>query len=114
MSGSISQLFDNVPDNEVQQTKALQRVADIAGNLWKTEPGSPDLDLLAQKVGDAARVEPNRTPLGESGLLEFFCSVVSTPGVRSTLIVQCLRIIGNSSADKGQRRGVTGRIRIDH
>ncbi|KAI3330723.1 armadillo-type protein [Ustulina deusta] len=104
MSGSISQLFDNVPDNEVQQTKALQRVADIAGNLWKTEPGSPDLDLLAQKVGDAARVEPNRTPLGESGLLEFFCSVVSTPGVRSTLIVQCLRIIGNSSADKDENR----------
>jgi hypothetical protein len=102
MSGFINQLLDTIPDDEVQQTKALRRVADIARNLWKTDPGSPDLDLLAQKVGDAARVESNRIPLGESGLLEFFCSVVSTQGLRSTLIVQCLRIIGNSSADQGQ------------
>lgn len=104
MSGSIwsiDHLFDDVSDDEVQQTKALRRVADIARNLWKTDPGSPDLDLLAQRVGDAARVESSRTPLGESGLLDFFCSVVSTQGLRSTLIIQCLRIIGNSSADKG-------------
>ncbi|KAI1192600.1 armadillo-type protein [Nemania serpens] len=107
MSGSIwsiDHLFDNVSDDEVQQTKALRRVADIARNLWKTDPGSPDLDLVAQRVGDAARVESNRTPLGESGLLDFFCSVVSTQGLRSTLIVQCLRIIGNSSADKDENR----------
>ncbi|KAJ8117461.1 hypothetical protein ONZ43_g4205 [Nemania bipapillata] len=104
MSGFINQLLDNIPDDEVQQIKALRRVADIARNLWKTDPGSPDLDLLAQKVGDAARVESNRIPLGESGLLEFFCSVVSTQGLRSTLVVQCLRIIGNSSADQDENR----------
>ncbi|KAI0105304.1 armadillo-type protein [Nemania sp. FL0031] len=104
MSGSINQLLDNIPDDEVQQTKALRRVADVAQNLWKTDPGSPDLDLLAQKIGDAARVEANRIPLGESGLLEFFCSVVSTQGLRSTLAIQCLRVIGNSSADQDENR----------
>ncbi|KAI0412395.1 armadillo-type protein [Xylaria grammica] len=104
MSGSISQLFDNIADDEVQRTKVLGRVADIARSLWKTEPGSPDLDILAQKSGDAARVEANREPLGESGLLEFFCSVLSTQGVRPTLIAQCLRIIGNSSADQDENR----------
>ncbi|KAI1129943.1 armadillo-type protein [Nemania abortiva] len=104
MSGSVNQLLDNIPDDEVQQTKALRRVADVAWNLWKTDPGSPDLDLLAQRIGDSARVESNRTALGESGLLEFFCSVVSTQGLRSTLAVQCLRVIGNSSADQDENR----------
>ncbi|KAI1750701.1 armadillo-type protein [Xylaria castorea] len=105
MSGLINQLFDEIPgDDEEQQTKALRRVADLARDLWKTEPGSADLDLLAQRVGDAAREEPNRIPLGQSGLLEFFCSVVSAQGVRATLVVQCLRIIGNSSADTDENR----------
>ncbi|KAJ2989229.1 hypothetical protein NUW58_g3575 [Xylaria curta] len=104
MSGFINQLLDNIPGDEAQQTKALHQVADIARHLWKTKPGSADLDLLAQRVGDAARDESSRIPLGESGLLEFFCSVLSTQGVRSTLIVQCLRIIGNLSADKDENR----------
>ncbi|GAP91467.1 putative ARM repeat-containing protein [Rosellinia necatrix] len=104
MSGFINQLFDNIPDDEVQQTKALCRVADISRNLWKTDPGSPDLDLLARRVGDAARAESNRAPLGESGLLEFFCSVVSAREASPALVVQCLRIIGNSSADQDENR----------
>ncbi|KAI0454132.1 armadillo-type protein [Xylaria acuta] len=104
MSGLINQLFDEIPGDEEQQTKALRRVADMARDLWKTEPGSTELHLLAQRVGDAAREESNRIPLGESGLLEFFCSVVSTQGLRPTLVVQCLRIIGNSSADTDENR----------
>ncbi|KAI0969480.1 armadillo-type protein [Xylaria arbuscula] len=104
MSGSIKQLLDKVPENQAGQTKALRQVADIAANLWKTEPGSADFDYLAQKVGDAAREESTRIPLGESGILEFFCSVVSTQGLRSSLVTQCLRIIGNSSADQDENR----------
>ncbi|KAI1735666.1 armadillo-type protein [Xylaria scruposa] len=104
MSGPINQLFDEIPGDEEQQTQALRRVADIARDLWKNEPGSTDLDLLAQRVGDVAREESNRIPLGQSGLLEFFCSVISTQGVRASLVVQCLRIIGNSSADTDENR----------
>ncbi|KAI1298372.1 armadillo-type protein [Xylaria venustula] len=104
MSGSMNQLLDNVPEDQAEQTKALRQVADIAANLWKTDPGSAELDRLAQKVGDAAREESNRIPLGESGVLEFFCSVVSTQGLRLSLIIQCLRIIGNSSADQDENR----------
>ncbi|KAI0544962.1 armadillo-type protein [Xylaria curta] len=105
MSGLINQLLDSIPLNEEeQQTETLQRIADIAQDLWKTSPESPDLDLLAQRVGDLAREESNRISLGESGLLEFFCSVISTQGVRGSLVVQCLRIIGNSSADTDENR----------
>ncbi|KAI0446398.1 armadillo-type protein [Xylaria telfairii] len=111
MSGLINKLFDEIPGGGEQQTKALRRVADAARDLWKknTEPGSAaaDLDLLARRVGDVAREESNRIPLGESGLLEFFCSVVSSAaqgGARPTLVVQCLRIIGNSSADTDENR----------
>ncbi|KAI0467589.1 armadillo-type protein [Xylaria cf. heliscus] len=104
MSGLINQLLDSIPGDEEQQTKALRRAADIARDLWKTEPGSADLDLLAQRVGDAARQEPNRLPLGESGLLEFFCALVAAQGLRPALVVQCLRIIGNSTADTDENR----------
>ncbi|KAI0401090.1 armadillo-type protein [Xylaria palmicola] len=104
MPGPIDQLLDGLSDDEAQQTEALRRVAALTRDLWETEPESPELDRLAQRVGDAARVEANRTALGESGLLEFFCAVVSTPGLRSALAVQCLRIIGNSSADKDENR----------
>ncbi|KAK5633283.1 hypothetical protein RRF57_008997 [Xylaria bambusicola] len=105
MSGSSTdQLLFTLPEDEAQRTKVLGQVVDIAQNLWRTEPRSPELDFLAQNIGDAARFEANRIPLGQSGLLEFFCSVVSTQGLRSTLIVQCLRIIGNSSADTDENR----------
>jgi hypothetical protein len=104
LSGTITELFDNLPEDEAQQISVLRRVAEAARSFWATEPESPDLDLIAQKIGDAGRNESSRTPLGESGLLEFFCSVVSTQGVRAPLIVQCLRIIGNSCADQGKRK----------
>ncbi|KAI3321016.1 ARM repeat-containing protein [Xylariaceae sp. AK1471] len=104
LSDTINELFDNIPKDTAQQTSVLRRVAEVARNLWASEPESSDLDLLAQKVGDAARVESNRISLGESSVLEFFCSVVSTQGVRATLIVQCLRIIGNSCADEDENR----------
>lgn len=100
---TIDELFDNIPeDDAAQKISALRRAADLAGNLWTTEPDSPTLDVLAQKVGDAARIESNRIPLGESGLLEFFCSITSTHGTRASLIVQCLRIIGNTCAYEGE------------
>ncbi|KAJ3554149.1 hypothetical protein NPX13_g10694 [Xylaria arbuscula] len=104
MSGSVDQLLSSLPEDEAQQTKVLSQVTDIAQSLWKTKPESPELEVLAQRIGDAARVESHRIPIGESGLLELFCALVSTQGLRSTLIVQCLRIIGNSSADTDENR----------
>ncbi|KAI8628522.1 ARM repeat-containing protein [Xylariaceae sp. FL1651] len=104
LSGAIDRLFDSIPNDEALQTEVLRQVANVARNLWETEPESPDLDSIAEKVGDAARTESKRIPIGESGVLDFFCSVVSTQGVRSTLIVQSLRIIGNSCADEDENR----------
>ncbi|KAI1260184.1 armadillo-type protein [Xylariaceae sp. FL1019] len=104
LPGAIDQLFDHLPNEDGLQTDVLRRVAQAARNLWESDPNSQDLDSLAQKVGDAARDESRRLPLGESGLLGFFCGVISTHELRTSLAVQCLRIIGNSCADEDENR----------
>ncbi|KAI0155213.1 ARM repeat-containing protein [Xylariaceae sp. FL1272] len=104
LPGAIDQLFDHIPNEPALQTEVLRRVAQVARNLWESDPNSQELDSLAQKVGDAARDESKRLPLGESGVLEFFCGVISTHELRTALAVQCLRIIGNSCADEDENR----------
>ncbi|KAI0204438.1 armadillo-type protein [Astrocystis sublimbata] len=104
MSGPMNQLLDSITSHAAHTTTVLEQIASIVRDLWTTSPASPDLDYVAQRIGDLAREESHRIPLGESELLDFFCSVVSTQGVRGPLIVQCLRIIGNSSADTDQNR----------
>ncbi|KAI1813859.1 ARM repeat-containing protein [Poronia punctata] len=91
-------------EDKASLTESLLQVAKEARAVWNAEPDSPELDLLAQRLGDAARDESVRIPLGDSGLLELFCSIVSTQGLRPSLVVQCLRIIGNSSADQDENR----------
>ncbi|KAI1323099.1 ARM repeat-containing protein [Xylariaceae sp. FL0255] len=114
----ISQLLDNVPDDPSIQVEVFRRVAASARGIWEIDPDSDYLSVLAQKAGDAARVESKRIPLGESGILDFFCHViVSTTGGPALsgggggggggggpLVVQCLRIIGNTCADEDANR----------
>ncbi|CAJ2504738.1 Uu.00g121320.m01.CDS01 [Anthostomella pinea] len=94
-SKDIEQIFSGSPEDGL---------ASLARNLWEETPPAADLDLLAQKAGDAARDESWRIPLGESGMLDFFCGLINTDGIRSTLIAHSLRVIGNSCADKDENR----------
>ncbi|KAI2621369.1 armadillo-type protein [Xylaria nigripes] len=103
MAGIADQL-DNLPVDEGQRIDVLRLVAYTVQNLWNSEPEDLNLEYIAQKVGNVARIESNRLSLGESGLLDIVCTIVSTPGVSVGLIIQCLRIIGNSSADQDENR----------
>ena len=43
-----------------------------------------------------------RIPIGESGLLDFFLGILSVDGLRQSLKIHTLRLIGNSCADEGE------------
>lgn len=42
-----------------------------------------------------------RSPIGASGILNFFLGILPTPGLRPLLRSHALRLIGNSCADTG-------------
>lgn len=42
-----------------------------------------------------------RVPIGDSGLLEFFLKVLPLDGLRQSLRMHTLRLVGNSCADTG-------------
>lgn len=44
-----------------------------------------------------------RLPIEESGVLDFFLSILPEDGLRQSLRIQTLRVIGNSCADTGMR-----------
>ncbi|KAI5917816.1 armadillo-type protein [Camillea tinctor] len=100
----IEQLFTSPPEEEASRTNALRQAEATASTLWESSHDSPDLQTLAQKAGDAARDELWRTPLGESGLLAFFCRLIDTDGLPSQLAIHTLRVIGNSCADRDENR----------
>jgi hypothetical protein len=81
----------------------LQEKAKEAWELWQTNPTAFELVFLTKGHADVARNEEWRIPLAESGLLEFFCKVVSTSAQHNIdLTIQCLRAIGNTCADQGK------------
>ncbi|KAI0017989.1 armadillo-type protein [Xylariomycetidae sp. FL0641] len=101
---ATEQLFTSPPEDPTLQLQALRQVAAAAQELLATDPNSTDLHLIAQKTADAAREDRWRLPLGESGLLQFFCGLVGSEGLRPTLAIQVLRVIGNSCADQDENR----------
>ncbi|KAI1637714.1 armadillo-type protein [Biscogniauxia mediterranea] len=100
----IEQLFTSPPEEEASRTDALRQAEATASHLCESSVDSADLQLLAQKAGDAARDEQWRTPLGVSGLLAFFCRLINADGLPSQLAIHTLRVIGNSCADKDENR----------
>ncbi|ROW03312.1 hypothetical protein VSDG_01559 [Cytospora chrysosperma] len=75
----------------------LRAVLLEAHNAWVS--GSDDLDRIAEKLGDGSRHALWRSPIGASGILNFFLGILPTPGLRPLLRSHALRLIGNSCAD---------------
>ncbi|KUI69160.1 Rap1 GTPase-GDP dissociation stimulator 1 [Cytospora mali] len=73
-----------------------------AHNAWVS--GSDDLDRIAEKLGDGSRHVLWRSPIGSSGILNFFLGILPTPGLRPLLRSHALRLIGNSCADTDENR----------
>ncbi|KAK1590477.1 GTP binding protein [Colletotrichum navitas] len=85
-------------------TALLGDVLFTAQRLW--DAGSEEIDVVAEKLGDGSRDSSWRLPLGDSGILDFFLSIVvsSSHGLRPALQRHMLRLIGNSCADTDENR----------
>ncbi|KAK1981834.1 GTP binding protein [Colletotrichum cereale] len=86
------------------KTALLGDVLSTAQRLW--DAGSDGIDAVAEKLGDGSRDASWRLPLGDSGILTFFLSIIiSSPhGLRPALQRHVLRLIGNSCADTDENR----------
>lgn len=95
-------------DGSMTEFELAQRVAQLSQVLITCQQlqalGSPDLGLIAEKIGDGSRDVSWRIPLGQSGLLDFFIGICCTDGLRQALAIHTLRIVGNSCADTDENR----------
>ncbi|KIH89390.1 GTP-binding protein [Sporothrix brasiliensis 5110] len=87
---------------KAQRVASLQQVLLAVQHYWVT--GSPSMDLAAEILGDGSRDASWRIPIGESGLLDFFLGILSVDGLRQSLKIHTLRLIGNSCADEDDNR----------
>ncbi|KAB5566109.1 hypothetical protein GE09DRAFT_1105528 [Coniochaeta sp. 2T2.1] len=94
---------DSISDQEKDiRVLKLRDVLSLAQHAWAT--GSEDLELIAEKIADGSRDASWRTPIGDSGLFDFFLSILPADGLRQPLLIHTLRLIGNSSADTDENR----------
>ncbi|KAM4062772.1 hypothetical protein HRG_007591 [Hirsutella rhossiliensis] len=84
------------------RTALLLPVLSACKETWAS--GSEALDAMAQKLGDGSRDVAWRLPLGESGILDFFLTVLAEDNLRQGLQIHALRLVGNSCADTDQNR----------
>ncbi|KAH7311575.1 armadillo-type protein [Stachybotrys elegans] len=85
-----------------RRVQALQPVLETCRHLWQS--GAGELDLIAEKLGDASRDPAWRGPFGEAGILMFFLDCLAAGGLRQGLHIHALRIVGNSCADTDENR----------
>ncbi|KAG6002591.1 hypothetical protein E4U43_001094 [Claviceps pusilla] len=85
-----------------QRTELLAAILSSCRDLWST--GSEELDLIAEKLGDGSRDVAWRLPFGESGVLDFFVTLLAHDHLRQKLHIHALRLIGNSCADTNENR----------
>ncbi|OLN97800.1 Rap1 GTPase-GDP dissociation stimulator 1 [Colletotrichum chlorophyti] len=89
-------------ESRTDRTKLLGDVLYTAQQLWYA--GNEEIDAVAEKVGDGSRDASWRLPLGDSGILDFFLSIITADGLRTALKRHTLRLIGNSCADTDENR----------
>ncbi|KAK1839145.1 GTP binding protein, partial [Colletotrichum chrysophilum] len=84
------------------RTALLGNVFSTAQHMWHA--GSQEIDVVAEKLGDGSRDASWRLPYGDSGIVDLFLKIVTTPNLRPALKKHTLRIIGNSCADTDENR----------
>ncbi|KAH7157754.1 armadillo-type protein [Dactylonectria estremocensis] len=107
-SGLSPSAADGTPQSAAAHAKRLQLSIDILEGLeytLRTEP--PQLEALANALGDGSRDVAWRLPFGESGLLKFHLELLSNESLTSGVKVHALRIIGNCCADTDENRART-------
>ncbi|KAI1468977.1 armadillo-type protein [Daldinia caldariorum] len=98
----VQNLFENIPEDEESRVQALKQLLSTAEKLQETK--SSELQTLAEQVGNGSREEKWRIPLGRSGLLDFFLSLIKEDELDPDLVAQALRVTGNSCADQNENR----------
>ncbi|KAK1990028.1 GTP binding protein [Colletotrichum falcatum] len=110
---AIANLLSAPADPPSQDQARAHRTALLGDVLFTAQKlrdaGSEEIDSLAEKLGDGSRDASWRLPLGDSGLLDFFLSIIvssssSSHGLRPALRRHMLRLIGNSCADTDENR----------
>ncbi|KAH0420175.1 GTP binding protein [Colletotrichum camelliae] len=84
------------------RTALLGDVFSTAQHMWHA--GSQEIDVVAEKLGDGSRDASWRLPYGDSGIVDLFLKIITTPNLRPALKKHTLRIIGNSCADTDENR----------
>ncbi|CAK7203012.1 hypothetical protein SEUCBS139899_005741 [Sporothrix eucalyptigena] len=90
------------PVEKAQRIASLQQVLLAVQQCWIS--GSASMDIAAEALGDGSRDASWRIPIGESGLLDFFLGILAVDGLRQSLKIHTLRLIGNSCADEDDNR----------
>ncbi|KAI0844232.1 armadillo-type protein [Daldinia vernicosa] len=98
----IQDLFNNIPQDEESRVQALEELLSTARRLQETK--SPELQVLAEQIGNGSREERWRIPLGRSGLLDFFLGLIKGDELDPDLATHTLRVTGNSCADQDENR----------
>ncbi|KAL4869336.1 hypothetical protein BDV12DRAFT_83560 [Aspergillus spectabilis] len=89
--GSDAVVFDDVPST--------------LSKLWHCQ--SQYLVQAAEALANGSRNPPLRLVYGQTGILNFFLRLTASNEVtESTLILHCLRLIGNSCADTNENRAI--------
>ncbi|KAL2882777.1 hypothetical protein SGCOL_001989 [Colletotrichum sp. CLE4] len=86
----------SVDQGRAHRTALLGDVLLTAQQLWNS--GSQEIDVVAEKLGDGSRDASWRLPLGDSGIVDFFLSVVSTENLRPALKKHSLRLLDENRA----------------
>ncbi|OQD80476.1 hypothetical protein PENANT_c035G00627 [Penicillium antarcticum] len=84
---------------------SLQSVVGTLNKLWNSK--SEYLVQATEIIANGSRDPSWRVPFGQSGILKFFLDVISLKdGVDTSLLLQSLRVIGNSCADTDENRDI--------
>ncbi|KAI9755590.1 MAG: hypothetical protein M1835_000804 [Candelina submexicana] len=92
-------------DDDGRFDHRLEALRDVRGTLDQMWWCNSDFLVTAAEVlADGSRDPKWRKPFGETGVLYFFLGILGTDRVEDGLMLQALRLVGNSCADTDENR----------